>query len=104
MTRHSVHPRYSPGSPSDVSRDVAERVLLEERSAHQRALSGRYGEEKAALARRLGLSGIVESLAEHRGKIVVSDLLTGEVASMTLAQRHRQVAERRAACKAFLVA
>jgi hypothetical protein len=100
MISHSIHPRYSPGSPSVVPRDVAERVLLEERSAHQRALSGRYGEERRALAQRLGLSGIVESLTERRGKIVVSDLLTGEVATMTLTERHRQVAERRAARKA----
>jgi hypothetical protein len=104
MIRYSVTPRYSPGSPSDVPRGVAERVLIDEHECYERALSGRYGDEAEARARKLGLSGIVEMVTERRGKLEVKDLLTLEAHTVSLDVRNRQLTERRAANRRVPVA
>lgn len=92
--QHSIRPRYTPGSPSYVSPAVAAKVLLEETAGYQRALAGRHGPEANARARRLGLAGIVETVADRRGKLEIRDLITGDLATQTVAERRRQIASR----------
>jgi hypothetical protein len=94
-TRFSVYPRYAPGSPADVNQALAERVLAEEAEFYEVALSGRWGEEHQIRANRLGLGGIVEQLTERRGKLEIRDLLTGDVSTRTLSDRHAEINARR---------
>jgi hypothetical protein len=55
----SVRPRYTAGSPGLVPVTTGMRVAREELDAFLYTLGGRYGSEKAALAAREGLAGIV---------------------------------------------
>lgn len=73
---HNVYPRYTPGSPAQVPPETAEHVATEEALCHQRALSGIYGEEEQAFAKKAGLHGIVFTHAEHGRKVIVQDLIT----------------------------
>lgn len=82
MTHYNVSPRYSPGSPALVSREIALKVARDEKEFIQHALEGAWGEEQKKRAERLGLRGIVEARDERRsGKNSgweVEDLCTGE--------------------------
>jgi hypothetical protein len=81
-----VRPRYTPGSPGLVDDPQAQRVIEEERTAHQHALEGVYGAEQQARATTLGLGpqpdkdgvlrGIVEVTMEHGDHWLVRDLMT----------------------------
>lgn len=78
---YNVAPRWTGGSPAQVDFATAQRVLYEEQVAHQMALSGTYGDEKARLAAELpyALRGIVEERIEHSDGWLVRDLLSREV-------------------------
>lgn len=75
---YNVAPRYTPGSPALVSREIAERVAKEETHFIQHAMEGAWGAEHQARAGRLGLAGIVELRVERRDHWEVTDLCTGE--------------------------
>jgi len=77
-THYNVAPRYSPGSPALVSREIAERVATDEKRAIDAALSGFWGEKHKARAELLGLRGIVEQRKETRKGWEVLDMITGE--------------------------
>lgn len=77
-SHYNVAPRYTPGSPALVPRDVAEKVAQEEKHFVEHALSGAWGERNKAMAERLGLRGIVELRKERRDHWEVLDLCTGE--------------------------
>lgn len=77
-SHYNVAPRYTPGSPALVPRDVAERVAHEEKRFVEHALSGAWGERNKAMAERLGLRGIVELRTERRDHWEILDLCTGE--------------------------
>jgi len=53
-----VRPRYTCGSPGQVSERICAEEALSEQEGYQRALSGVYGEESKAKAEREGLEGI----------------------------------------------
>lgn len=75
---YNVAPRYTPGSPALVGRDIAERVASEEKDFIQHALEGFWGDAQKLRAEQLGLRGIVEARVERRGFWEVHDLCTGE--------------------------
>lgn len=85
----NVRPRYTPGSPAQVSEAIALRVAEEERVSREHALSGAYGAEHRARAESLGLGpqpdrdgvrrGLAEEVVEHRDHWLVRDLPTGEL-------------------------
>jgi len=72
-----VRPRYTPGSPSMVSRETAERVAREEKSAMADALEGLQGAEQKRRAEALGLHGVAELRTEANNGWRVRDLITG---------------------------
>lgn len=76
--RFNVRPRYSCGSPAQVSEQIARQVAKDELVDYERYLSGVYGEGKQGEAKTKGLSGIVEVIIETRKGWDVLDLLTGE--------------------------
>lgn len=83
MSRSHMHynlkPRYTGGSPAAVwDEALALRVVEQERTAHEHALSGAYGEAEQKKATMLGLRGIVETVIERKGGWEVEDLLTRE--------------------------
>lgn len=94
-TSFSVFPRYSPGSPGMVNWTLAASIAEDELRGYENARSGIYGPEKQARADRLGLSGIVESITEIRGKFEIHDLITGETFVKTPAGRKLQLDARR---------
>jgi hypothetical protein len=65
-----------------VNQEIAERVALQEKQAHEHYLEGIYGEDAKATAISSGLSGIVEARAEQPRKRkegwAYFDLVTGE--------------------------
>jgi hypothetical protein len=75
-TYYHVAPRYTAGSPAQVSREIAERVILQEQDGYQRALEGVYGAEDQQKAETLGLTGIVYTTTEIRNRWIRHDLLT----------------------------
>jgi hypothetical protein len=80
LTNHfNVAPRFTPGSPAMVRYTIAARVVVEEREAHARALTGVYGPQSALAAALPGaLRGIVEERDERPGCWLVHDMVTGE--------------------------
>jgi len=74
----NVAPRFTPGSPALVDRDIAVRVAMEEEDSFDYAKEGRYGDRFKETAETKGLNGIVEVRAETRKGWDVLDLLTGE--------------------------
>jgi len=80
--RFNVRPRYSAGSPAQVSEDIALQVAKDERTDYERALEGVYGEEQKKRAETLGLSGIVYAMKEEgsgrKFRWHVWDLITDE--------------------------
>lgn len=78
MPRFVVRPRWTPGSPGTVDEALALRVAAQELRAHERHLSGRYGEVAALRAREQGVAGIVERRVERRKHWDVTDMITGE--------------------------
>ena len=83
----NVRPRYTQNSPGQVNQRTATLVAVQEKTAHQRAIAGRYGVENQRRAASQGcgpvadsegdLRGIVEIVAEHAGHFVVLCMLTG---------------------------
>lgn len=76
---YHVAPRYTPGSPAQVPREIAERVAAEEKRAIEYHLSGAYGVEAQGFAIVTGLAGIVEQRQEIRNAWRVRDLCTDEI-------------------------
>jgi hypothetical protein len=75
-TVYHVAPRYTAGSPALVDFDTAKRVAKEEQSLYTNNLAGRYGEEDAEIAKRLGLDGIVEEQVIYSHQIKFRDFIT----------------------------
>lgn len=79
---YTVAPRYTCGSPALVPEVIAERVAKQEKDAYAYVLEGIEGEQRKALAERLGLRGIAEwKIEKGSGKKhgwEVLDLCTGE--------------------------
>lgn len=75
---YHVAPRYTPGSPAQVDREIAELVASDECEAYQHALQGRYGKDQQTRAQKEGLRGVVELRVEQRKSWKVTDLCTGE--------------------------
>jgi hypothetical protein len=75
----NVYPRYTPGSPALVRREIAERLMRNERAVYDDMIKGVYGPAKKAEAMQLGLRSIVEESWEFRGVMMYRDCLTGEV-------------------------
>lgn len=84
QTYYHVAPRYTAGSPAQVSREIAERVVLQEQDGYQRALEGVYGAEDQRKAETLGLAGIVYTTTEIRSKWIKHDLITDELTSQRI--------------------
>lgn len=81
MARHTwweVAPRYTPGSPSMVSRTTALYVAEQEKRAYNQALTGCYGEEMKQTAETQELRGIVWSWHQVRNEILWHDEITHE--------------------------
>lgn len=78
--RFNVRPRYTPGSPAQVSEKTARMVAHQEQTlgGYPAYIEGIYGEENKAKAQREGLAGIVEARIETRKGWDVLDLITGE--------------------------
>jgi len=74
---YNVEPRYSPGSPAQVSRRQAFQVADAEQDAYRRTLTGVYGPELKARAEKLGLDGIVEMRCVYSRHWVGEDMITG---------------------------
>ena len=89
---YNVAPRWSAGSPAQVGEQTAREVVRDERAAHERALEGAYGPERAARAADLpyALRGIVEQRHEHADGWLVIDLLTHEVCYRFFERRDRR--------------
>jgi hypothetical protein len=74
----NVYPRYTPGSPALVRRDIADRLIRSEQAVYDDMIKGLYGPAKKAEAARLGLRSIVEETWEFRGVLMYRDAITGE--------------------------
>jgi len=74
---YNVSPRYTGGSPAQVTLRIADQVAREEQTAHARALTGIYGDEERERAAQ-GLRGISEEVSERADAWIVRDLITGE--------------------------
>jgi hypothetical protein len=81
-THYHVAPRYTPGSPAQVSQAIAERVM--EREGYARALEGVYGADDQRTAHEQGLAGIVYTTTEVRSRWIKHDLLTGLITSQRI--------------------
>lgn len=75
---YNVTPRYTPGSPALVKRDIALMVAKQEQRAYEHALTGFMGDAEKSKAERLGLRGIAEERCEQRDRWLIHDLCTGE--------------------------
>ena len=78
---YSVSPRYTPGSPAQVDRNLAERVAREEAESFPHDRDGSCGLEHQQRATRLGLDGIAWAWYEAGRSIHWRDLVTGDTGS-----------------------
>ena len=78
----SVRPRYSCGSGTLVSGNIALRVAEEERADYEHCIEGSYGEDHKRRAEALGLRGVAVAMAESGSgknfRWLIYDLVTGE--------------------------
>lgn len=77
-THFNVAPRFGPGSPAMVDREIAMRVARDEEEMHSGCQEGRYGQDMITTAETKGLLGIVELRAETKKGWDVLDVITGE--------------------------
>lgn len=77
-TLYHVAPRYSAGSPAQVTHEQALHAAVQESGGFWWSTEGRYGADKQQLAAQVGLQGIVYSSYELGRKQYVTDLCTGE--------------------------
>ncbi len=75
---YSVRPRYTCGSPAQVSEEIARKVAHDESLVHEFIVKGGQGKEEQEKALKQGLSGISEHLIEIKHGWLVNDLITGE--------------------------
>lgn len=75
----SVYPRYTAGSPAEVSEELCRRVLREEATAMEYVLLGYVGPQLKRLAETKGLVGVAIERWEARNLLFSRDLSTGEV-------------------------
>lgn len=75
---YSVHPRYGPGSPGQVSEEIALSVASHEKEMYEAHIEGLYGEDAKLSASIMGLTGVAEYMVERQGGWDVLDLITGE--------------------------
>jgi hypothetical protein len=75
---YHVAPRYTPGSPAMVDREIALRVADEEKRHWSELMDGVYGEDAKLVAQRKGLHGIAEFRVERKNGFDVQDLVTGK--------------------------
>lgn len=76
----NVAPRYTPGSPASVHMDIAEKVAIEEKDAHDFVLKGYEGAERAEKAKEPdALKLIVFEMVEVSKGWWVHDWITHEM-------------------------
>jgi len=74
----NVEPRYTPGSPAQVSEAIARKVAMEEKQFIEHALSGVWGNDEKKRAKALGLDLISFEMVERPKGWEVYDLITGK--------------------------
>lgn len=78
LLSYHVTPRYTPGSPALVRREIAEAVAVQEKHGYEHALTGIMGDAEKQKAEHFGLRGIAEERYEQRDRWIIRDLVTGE--------------------------
>ncbi len=76
---YQVNPRYTDGSPAQVTEKEAVNRALYEKAAYELALRGDAGDAARLRAEALGQEGIVEELTPTAGGFDVVDMISGRI-------------------------
>lgn len=80
QTFWQITPRYTAGSPAQITPDQAEYLAAQESRYYDQAIRGDGGEAEAERAKALGTDGIVECISDFPdGRRQTLDLITGRV-------------------------